>query len=129
MERKRRIYKVILIRLLYIIPLAFFIWMLVDDWQYLHSESSIGVSYIYVYTIPILIFTYQTIRNSILGWFLVMFLYALFLFVWTTDLVHAYSLVGVKYTSEQYYSGWFFVILYIFLGLVYFKFRPRKLII
>ena len=126
---KIRNYKSILIRLLYIIPLTIFIYAFLSNWKDLDSVSSVGIKYFYVISIPILIFTYQTIRNSIIGWSLVMILYFSYLTLWVHGLIEEYVNIGAKYTYGQYFSWWIIVVLYLGLGFIYFKYRPRKLII
>jgi hypothetical protein len=121
--------KNILIRLLYIIPLTVFIYALFSNWKDLDSESSFGLKYLYVTIVPIIIFAYQSIRNSIVGWILVIFLYLSYLTLWVYGLIEEYLNVGVKYSQEQYFSWWIFVILYLGLGYVYFKFRPKEIMI
>jgi hypothetical protein len=118
--------KEILIRLLYFIPLVVFIIGLLLSLKELEFNSSIGMKYKYVFGIPIVIFAYQTIRNSQLGWILVMILYISFLGLWIYELIGEFSLIGAKYTYGQYLFWWIFVIIYLGLGVIYFKFRPKK---
>jgi len=125
----KQILKNILTRFLYIIPLMVFIYVLFSNWKDLDSESSFGIKYFYVTFVPIIIFTYQSIRNSIVGWILVTFLYLSYLTLWVYGLIEEYVNVGVKYSREQYFSWWIFVVLYLGLGYVYFKFRPKKIMI
>ncbi len=121
--------KELLIRLLYFIPLTLFVLMFIGEWGNLNEYSSFKIKYLYVYLIPIVIFTYQTIRNSRLGWILVMILYLLFLFNWIYRLIEQYSTIGGRYTSGHYFLLWIFVLIYVGIGIVYIKFRPKKLII
>ncbi len=121
--------KALLIRLLYFVPLTLFILMFIGEWRNLNEYSSYKIKYLYVYLIPIVIFTYQTIRNSRLGWILVMVLYLLFLFDWIYRLIEQYSMIGEKFTSGQYFSWWIFVLIYVGIGIVYIKFRPKNLIV
>jgi len=119
----------ILIRLLYFIPLTIFVFAIIGERRNLNDYSSFNVKYFYVYLIPIIIFGYQTIRNSKLGWILVMLLYTLFLADWIYRLLGQYSIVGGKFTDGQYFSWWIFVLLYLGLGYVYFRFRPKEIMI
>lgn len=121
--------KELLIRLLYFVPLTLFILMFIGEWRNLNEYSSFKIKYFYVYLIPIIIFAYQTIRNSRLGWILVMVLYLLFLFDWIYRVIGQYSMIGGKLTSGQYFSWWIFVLIYVGIGIVYIKFRPKNLII
>lgn len=118
-----------LIRLLYFIPLIIFIFGFIFSLKDLEYDSSLGLKYKYVFGIPILVFAYQTIRNSIIGWTLVMLLYFVYLWIWIWRLIDQYSLIGAKYTYGQYFSWWILVLIYIGLGLIYFKIRPKRLMI
>lgn len=121
--------KQILVRLLYFVPLSLFILMFIGEWRNLNELSSYKIKYFYVYLIPVIIFAYQTIRNSRFGWTLVMVLYLIFLFDWIYRLIGQYSMIGGKFTSGQYFSWWIFVLIYIGIGMIYIIFRPKKLII
>lgn len=121
--------KNLLIRLLYLLPLIIFIIGFINSFNLLDSISSLGIRYKYVFIVPIIIFTYQTIRNSVVGWILVMILYLSYLTIWIYGLIDEFSLIGAKYTYGQYFSWWIFVLGYIGIGWIYFKFRPKKLII
>jgi len=120
-----QVLKKILIRLLYIIPLIVFIFGFINSIDDLELNSSIGIKYKYVFTIPILIFAYQSIRNSKMGWILVMLLYLAYLLLWISILFEEYSLVGAKYNYGQYFSWWIFVLIYLGLGWIYYKYRPK----
>jgi len=120
--------KEILIRLLYFVPLSLFILMFIGERRNLDELSSYKIKYFYIYLIPVIIFAYQTIRNSRFGWTLVMVLYLIFLFDWIYRLIGQYSMIGGKFTSGQYFSWWIFVLIYIGIGMIYIKFRPKKLI-
>lgn len=121
--------KNVLIRLLYLIPLLFFMIGLITSFDIMNSFCSLGIKYKYVFMLPIIIFTYQTIRNSLIGWILVMILYLSYLTIWIYGLIDKFSMIGAKYTYGQYFSWWFFVLIYIGIGVIYIKFRPKKLII
>lgn len=121
--------KNILIRLLYLIPLLFFTIGLINSLDIMNSLSSLGIKYKYVFILPIIIFAYQTIRNSLTGWILVMILYLSYLTIWIYGLIDEFSMIGAKYTYGQYFSWWIFVLIYIGIGMIYIKFRPKELII
>ncbi len=116
----------ILSRLLYIIPLGLFLYVLIASWGELDNTSRFGIPDLYVLLLPVLIFGYQAISNSIVGWILVIILYLLFLFYWISGLIKAYELVGAKHDHSQYYTWWIFVILYLTLGFLYIKVRPKS---
>ena len=122
-------YKSILIRLLYILPLFIFIYGLVNNLKYLNLNSSFGIKYSYVFTIPILIFTYQSVRNSIIGWIAVMLLYISYLILLIIGLINAYELIGTKYTYIQFFTVCALVIIYMGIGLLYYRFKPKKRVI
>jgi hypothetical protein len=117
-----------IVRLLYIIPLILFITGFIHRINDLEYNSSLGIKYKYVF-IPILIFAYQTIRNSKVGWILVMILYLVFLFFWIYELIGEYYLIGAKYTYDQYFFWWVYVMIYLGIGWIYYKLRPKDVII
>ena len=117
--------KEVLIRLLYVIPLLLFTTELFYSLDSLNSTTSFGIKYKYAFIFPIFIFAYQSIRNSKLGWFLVLSLYLTFLTIWVIRLIEAFSMVGAKFTYGQYLLFWVFVLLYLGIGFVYYKFRPK----
>lgn len=117
--------KEIFIRLLYVIPLLLFTTELFYSLDSLNSTTSFGIKYKYAFIIPILIFAYQSIRNSKVGWVLVMSLYLTFLTIWVIGLIEGFSMIGAKYSYGQYLSFWIFVLLYLGIGWIYYKFRPK----
>lgn len=117
------------LKLLYFIPFLIFIFGLITSWSELYSVSSFGIQYLYVFLIPTIIFAYQGIRNSIIGWVAVMILYTLFLIEWIIGLVQAYSLVGAKTSVRQYITIWVFVLFYLGIGVIYINARPKKKLI
>ena len=121
--------KNILIRLLYVIPLLIFVFGFIKGRDELNSVSSFGVEYFYIFLIPTIIFLYQTIRNSIVGWILVLILYLTYLVIWVKGLIEMYDLVGGKHDYSQYIILWIFVIFYLGIGLIYYKYRPKKRLI
>lgn len=120
--------KEVLIRLLYVIPLLLFTTELFYSLDSLNSTTSFGIKYKYAFIIPIFIFAYQSIRNSKLGWLLVLSLYLTFLTIWVIRLIEAFSMVGAKFTYGQYLLFWVFVLLYLGIGFVYYKFRPKTIL-
>lgn len=121
--------KNLLIRLLYLIPLLIFVFGFIMSRNELDNMSSFGIEYFYIFLIPTIIFLYQTIRNSIIGWVLVLILYLTYLGIWIKGLIEMYDLVGAKYEYSQYFTLWILVIIYLGIGLIYYIYRPKKKLI
>jgi len=115
-----------LIRLLYVIPLLIFVFGFITSRNEFNSLSSFGVKYLYIFLIPTIIFSYQTIRYSIAGWILIMILYLAYLGIWVKGLIEMYDLVGGKHSYGQYFTLWILVIIYLGIGLIYYIYRPKK---
>ena len=114
-------FKNVLVRLLYIIPLIIFVVVLVMNLNELDSRF-----FLYVSLVPILIFAYQSIRNSIIGWIAVMMLYVIYLVIWIIYLIAGYHYIPVKTSYVQYFSWWIPIIIYFGVGFLYIKFKPKK---
>ena len=121
--------KDILIRLLYFIPFTIFLLTLIGERDNLSEYSSFNIKYLYVYLTPMIIFGYQTLRNSRLGWILVMVLYILFLVQWVCNLIGQLPVIDSKFTYGEYFSFWILVLIYLCAGYLYFKFRPKEKIV
>ena len=121
--------KNILIRLLYIIPLLIFAFGFFTSRNELNSLNSFGIKYLYIFLIPTIIFLYQTIRNSIAGWILIMIMYLTYLGILIKGLIDEFDLVGVKYEFGQYLIFWISVIIFLGIGVIYYIYRPKKRLI
>jgi len=119
----------ILIRLLYLIPLLIIVAEFISSRNELKIVSSFGVKYFYIFLIPTIIFLYQTIRNSIIGWILVLIFYLTYLGFWIKGLIDMIDLVGLKYENIQYLTFWIYIIIYLGIGLIYYIYRPKKRLI
>jgi len=119
----------ILARLLYVIPLIVFILVFIFNVDDMKLVGSYGIRYYLVFSFPIIVFGYQSIRKSVIGWILVMILYLVFLAHWIKVLIEIHYLVSVIYSIDHYIFCWSFLLVYLVIGWIYFKFRPKKPII
>lgn len=108
---------------LYMVPAIIFMYLLIDYYDRWYFESSFGVSYLFLFSSGFIIFLYQALRNSLLGWFFCLLLYLIYL----KNLIFEFqNLYPVKTdASTLWYFGLFFF-LYILFGLVYWSIRPEK---
>jgi hypothetical protein len=81
---------------------------------------------LFILLVPIAVFAYQSIRNSLFGWIAVMAIYLIFLVFWIIGLIEAYDLVGAKHDINQYLSWWTYVFIYLVIGFLYLKILPRE---
>jgi|GEM_PF-4246410 hypothetical protein len=115
----------ILKRLLYIIPLLFFTFGIVSEFQL----GIIDIIELFVLVFAVLAFLYQAIRNSFVGWMIIMTLYFIYLVIWVSELIKSYDLVGAKYDFNIYITWWSLVVAYLGVGVVYFFQRPKNRIL
>ena len=118
--------KSVLTRLLYLIPLIVFTFGLQSSFRSLQADYLWGIPTSYFFIATAAIFLYQTIRNSVTGWTLVMLLYIIFLGLWTSSLIDAFDLVGAKYDLETYFLWWIYVFFYLAVGFLYVKAKPNR---
>ena len=112
------------LRIFYIFPALIFLVAIITNLKELHQMSSLGIEVKYVLIIPLVIFIYQSLRNSIVGWILVLLLYFIYLFLLIINLLNI----------EWEYSGVlglyiFIILIYLVIGLLYFIIRPKEKII
>ena len=112
-------------RLLYILPAILFAWALIDQKEDLDQISSVGVSYGVVIIIPLMIFTYQSFRNSVTGWVLVMLLYIFYLTDTSIQFIDTYNLIGIKSTWLTILQHLAFTLVLLAIGYVYWRVRPK----
>jgi len=115
--------KEIVIRLLYIIPFLIFLYVIIEE-LFLVDESYRRIDYIV--TIAAIIFLYQSIRNSIIGWILTMLLYLAFLFYVAKGLVWSFGQIGNKIDTKGFIIQCIFISIYLGLALIYWKIRPKN---
>ena len=124
MERLNKINKWKYIRLFYILPCSVFSWGLLSNLHYLNQQSSFGISYKYVLTIPLLVFLYQSVRNSILGWVLTMSLWIIYLILLVSKIPENYQ---SSYDNPTVFGLYILVILvFLLIGVLYYLIRPKK---
>ena len=112
------------LRILYILPALIFLFTFITNLNGLNQWSSLGIEVKYVLIIPLLIFIYQSLRNSIVGWILVMLLYFVYLIILTFNLLH------IEWENSGVLGLYAFIILiYLFIGFLYFIIRPKEKII
>jgi len=113
-------------RLFYIIPAIIFVYLMVSNFRDLNNLSSLGLKYWIIFLIPSLIFIYQSIRYSQIGWFLTMILYCLYLILMFIGSYEIYILTPVKYDYGTFFFYFCFILIYLVIGYVFFKMRPSK---
>jgi len=118
--------KDILLRLFYVIPFLFFTYAFILE-SFFVEERFRRVDYVVV--IAMTIFLFQSIRNSIVGWILAMVLYLIFLYMLGEGIVRSINYLGAKMDMRTLIIQCGFVLIYLGLGFLYWKIRPKKRII
>ena len=124
--------KKIFIKLIYFIPLASIIFICISNFGKLSREMTLGIPNLFAFLPLIIIFTYQLIRNSIVGWASVMFLYLLFLVTYIKDIIRIYKFeltYGSGPSKEQILSLSLYILLILGVGVIYLMARPKEKII
>ena len=122
---RKKLLKNILIRILYIVPCFIFIFGFIFNITDLSLESSLRVQYWIVFIVPILIFGYQSFRNSIVGWILVMLLYIAYLILLLINFFDYIGYSAAKFSENTAFQYLAFLIIYICVGVLYFLIRPK----
>ncbi len=117
---------VTLTRLFYLIPGVVFLYLLFDDQRKWFFESSFGVDYLALFGAAAGVFLYQSLRNSWLGWCLVLMLYMIYGFETVKEFDNWYFLVGVKNDIKDIWYWVLFFVIYLLIGAVLFIIRPGK---
>ncbi len=115
-----------LIRICYIIPFMIFAYTFIDE-KFLVDERFRKVDLWIV--IPMFVFLYQLIRNSIVGWGAAMVLYLIFLYLIVEGILHSIGSHGAMIDKQTFMIQIVFGILYFGLGYLYWKIRPKKRLI
>jgi hypothetical protein len=118
--------KNILIRICYIIPFLVFAYTFIDE-RFLVDERFRKVDLWIV--IPMIVFLYQLIRNSIIGWGAAMILYLIFLYLIGEGILRSIGSLGAKIDKQTFMIQIVFGLLYLGLGYLYWKIRPKKRLI
>jgi len=99
---------------------------MVLNFRDLNNLSSLGLKYWIIFLIPSLIFIYQSIRYSQIGWFLTMILYCLYLILMFIGSYEIYILIPAKYDYGIFFYYFCFILIYLVIGYVFLKLRPSK---
>ncbi len=118
--------KNILIRICYIIPFLLFAYVFIEE-GFLMEERFRQFDYRII--IPMILFLYQSIRNSIIGWILAMILYIMFLYLLGDGIVDSYYDIGAKIDKQTFVIQILIGLLFMGLGYLYWKIRPKKRLI
>jgi len=118
--------KNMLIRICYIIPFLIFAYAFIDEF-FIVDKRFQQVDYKIV--IPMIIFLYQSIRNSISGWILAMLLYLMFMYLLGEGIVNSYYDLGAKIDKQTFIIQIAIGLLFLGLGYLYWRIRPKKRLI
>lgn len=118
--------KNLLIRIFYIIPFLIFAYAFVDE-LFIVDKRFQQVDYKVV--IPMIIFLYQSIRNSISGWILVILLYLMFMYLLGDGIVNSYYDLGAKIDKQTFIIQIAIGLLFLGFGYLYWRIRPKKRLI
>ena len=118
--------KNILIRICYVFPFLLFAYTIVEDLLLLDKQFRQVEIMVVIATA---IFLYQSIRNSIIGWVLVMILYSVFLYFIAIGIYTTSGDLGGKIDKNTFLIQCVFAIIYTGLGYLYWKIRPKKRLI
>jgi len=118
--------KNILIRICYIIPFLLFTYTFIDE-RFLVDERFRKVDLWIV--ISMIVFFYQSIRNSILGWLSSMILYLIFLFMISKGIFSSIEDLGAKIDMQGFIVQCLLIFMYLGLGFLYWKIRPKERLI
>ncbi|NHB70415.1 hypothetical protein [Perlabentimonas gracilis] len=118
--------KTFLIRLLYIIPFLIFAYAFIEQ-LILVEERFRKIDYKVL--IPMIIFLYQSIRNSIVGWILIVLLYLAFLYLIIEGIIRSIEYLGGKTDLNILIFQFAFALIYLGLSIIYWKIRPKNRLI
>lgn len=118
--------KNILIRICYIIPTLIFFYALIDE-LILVEEKFRRVDFAVI--TATFIFFYQSVRNSIIGWILVMILYLIFMYMLGEGILRSIDYLGAKIDKLTFLIQIAIGLIFMGLGYLYWKIRPKKRLI
>jgi len=118
--------KKVLIRLCYIIPFLAFAFTFIDELFFV-DERFQEIDF-WIIT-PMIVFLYQSIRNSIIGWGAAMILYLIFLYLIGEGILRSIDYLGAKIDKQTFMIQIAIGLLFLGLGYLYWKIRPRKRLI
>ncbi len=118
--------KNILIRICYIIPFLIFAYAFIEE-GFLTDDRFRQFDYKII--IPMIVFLYQSIRNSIIGWILAMILYVVFLYLLGDGIIDSYYDLGPKFDKQTFVIQILIGLLFMGLGYLYWKIRQKKRLI
>lgn len=78
---------------------------------------------------PLIIFLYQSIRNSIIGWGAAMILYLIFLYLIGDGILSSIDSLGAKIDTQTFVIQILIGLVFMGLGYLYWKIRPKKRLI
>lgn len=79
--------------------------------------------------VPLIVFLYQSIRNSIIGWGAAMILYLIFLYLIGDGILSSIDSLGAKIDKQTFVIQIFIGLVFMGLGYLYWKIRPKKRLI
>lgn len=118
--------KNILIRICYLIPFLLFLYTIFEELVLIDKELRQTEGMVYV---AATIFLFQSIRNSIIGWVLIMLLYLAFLYFVVIGIYSSIQNWGGKIDEHAFKFQCGFAIIYLGLGFLYWRIRPKKRLI
>ena len=118
--------KNILIRICYIIPFLIFAYTFIDE-LFIVDERFRNVDF-WIVT-PMIVFLYQSIRNSIVGWGAAMILYLIFLYLIGEGILSSIDSLGAKIDKQTFTIQIAIGLSFMGLGYLYWKIRPKKRLI
>ena len=101
-------------------------FLLRDGVNSLFLQSSIGLPYLYVWSIPTAILLYQIIYNNLIGWLLFMLLYFLYFIMSVISFSHIIIDDSDNFKFESYLLLSTIFVLYLVFGCFLFLMKPTK---
>ena len=78
---------------------------------------------------PLIVFLYQSIRNSIIGWGAAMILYLIFLYLIGDGILSSIDSLGAKIDTQTFVIQLLIGLVFMGLGYLYWRIRPKKRLI